>query len=103
MTKKMMALAFSAAATLMAGSALADGYMAKGSPVVCCEANWNGIYFGGGLGLSSMITGQTDSFGPVAPVGNINEHEFGSEGGFVFLRVGLDRQIHSGIVLGAFG
>src|SRR5436189_3332382 len=96
MTKKLMALAFGGAAVLMASPALADGYAAKAAPVACCEANWNGIYFGGGVGWGAMITGQTDSFGPVAPVGTVNEHEFGSDGVFGFLRLGLDRQVHPG-------
>jgi outer membrane immunogenic protein len=102
MTKRFMVLAVSGAAVLMASPALADGYKAKAAPVACCEANWNGIYFGGGIGWAAMIAGQTDSFGPTAPVGTVNEHEFGSDGVFGFLRVGLDRQIHPGIVLGAF-
>jgi outer membrane immunogenic protein len=102
MTKKLMALALSGAAVFMASPALADGYKPKAAPVACCEANWNGIYFGGGVGWGAMITGQTDSFGPAAPVGTVNEHEFGSDGVFGFLRLGLDRQVHPGIVLGAF-
>ena len=51
MTRKLMALAFGGAAVLMASPALADGYTAKAAPVACCEANWNGIYFGGGVWL----------------------------------------------------
>ncbi len=102
MTRKLMALALGGAAALMASPALADGYKAKAAPVACCEANWNGIYFGGGVGWGAMITGQTDNFGPTAAVGTINEQEFGSDGVFGFLRVGLDRQVHPGIVLGAF-
>jgi outer membrane immunogenic protein len=102
MTSKLMALALGGAAVLMASPALADGYKPKAAPVACCEANWNGIYFGGGFGWGAMITGHTDSFGPAAPVGSTNEQDLGSDGVLGFFRLGLDRQIHPGIVLGAF-
>jgi outer membrane immunogenic protein len=97
-----MALAVGGAAVLMASPALADGYKAQAAPVACCEANWNGVYFGGGVGWGAMITGHSDSFGPLAPVGTVNQQDIGSDGVFGFLRLGLDRQIHSGFVLGAF-
>ena len=64
MTRKLMALALGGAAALMASPALADGYKAKAAPVACCEANWNGIYFGGGVGWGAMITDHSDRFGP---------------------------------------
>jgi len=102
MTRKLMALALGGAAALMASPALADGYKAKAAPVACCEANWNGIYFGGGFGWGAMITDHSDSFGPTAALGSTNGQDIGSDGVFGFLRLGLDRQVHPGIVLGAF-
>jgi outer membrane immunogenic protein len=106
MIKKLMALAVGGAAMLMASPALADGSVAKKrAPVVeCCDANWNGIYFGGGVGWAAMITDHTDVFGPTAtgPTDFHNRQDLGSDGVFGFLRVGLDRQVHPGIVVGAF-
>jgi outer membrane immunogenic protein len=98
MTKKLMALAFGAA-MLMAGPALADGYKRAPVAAACCDANWNGIYFGGGFGWAALLTNQDDHW---ASTGNSNRQELGSDGAFGFLRIGLDRQVHSGIVLGAF-
>ena len=99
MTKKLMALAFGGAAMLMAGPALADGYKRAPVAAVCCDANWNGVYFGGGFGWAALLTNQDDHW---ASTGNSNRQELGSDGAFGFLRIGLDRQIHSGFVLGAF-
>ena len=39
MTKKLMALAITGAAMLMAGPALADGYKRAPAAVACCDAN----------------------------------------------------------------
>lgn len=110
MTIKTAALAAIGALVLTTGAALANGGKTVGSlkdpgPVAapCCDANWNGFYFGGGLGWGTMIASQTDDWGPsAASTPNHNEHEFGSDGIFGFLRIGLDRQVHPGIVLGAF-
>lgn len=91
----------------LAGPAAADGYVSpkslKDAPAPCCEANWNGIYIGMAFGWGSMVAGQDDDWGP-AP-GNTpfhNEHEFGSDGILGVVRVGLDRQVMHGIVIGAF-
>jgi opacity protein-like surface antigen len=99
MTKKLMALAFGGVAMLMAGPALADGYKRAPVAAACCDTNWNGIYFGGGFGWAALLTNQDDHW---ASTGNSNRQELGSDGAFGFLRIGLDRQIHSGFVLGAF-
>lgn len=91
----------------LSGPAAADGYVSpkslKDAPSPCCEANWNGVYIGVALGWGSMVAGQDDDWGPGPGITPFhNEHEFGSDGILGVLRIGLDRKIMHGIVIGAF-
>ena len=100
MTKKLMALAFGGVAMLMAGPALADGYKTGAASSRLLRSELERHLLRRRLRLGRRCSPTRTTTGPLT--GNSNRQELGSDGAFGFLRIGLDRQIHSGFVLGAF-
>ena len=112
MKKTMIGLVAVAALGMMAGGALAadlSGKAPKGGSIKdapapaaeCCQANWNGIYIGGGIGYAGLVADHNDDF--AIPAGAVrNQAEIGSDGFLGFIRMGLDRQVGEGIVMGLF-
>ena len=102
MTKKLMVLAFGGA-VFMASPALADGYSLKDKPVACCEANWNGLYVGAGIGVAAFITKQTDVVTPPAgPPDPDPSDGVAGRGLLGTVAIGYDRQVAPGVVIGVF-
>jgi outer membrane immunogenic protein len=94
---------------LMSSPALADGMRSVKDAPVCCEANWNGLSIGAGVGVSVFLNRQTDivtgppppGLPPPPPVTD----PFDAVGGSSILgtvSIGYDRQVAPGVVIGVF-
>jgi outer membrane immunogenic protein len=84
-----MIAGYALALALSASAAFADG-MDKRAGAACCASSWNGFYIGAGAG-GMAVTYDVSAFG-----------DFGNDGLFGTVTVGLDHQINSRVVVGLF-
>lgn len=106
MKSTMAAIAGAALLALAAGGARADGmaqYGYKGAAMTdCCQANWNGFFVAGSVGVGFAETefdqritdGVTDAR---------NNLDLGGTDVTGTIAIGYDREIRDGIVVGVFG
>lgn len=102
MNKYLAIIAFGSASSAVAVPAFADGpFSLKDTPVQVEAPSWSGIYFGVGAGFGhnhSKNNYHDDSGDSDA---NSSKNEF-ADGGLVSLIYGIDRQVGSRFVVGAF-
>lgn len=102
-------LAATAGAALLAlgaGEARADGmahYGYKGAAMTdCCQANWNGFYVAGSVGVGFAET-EYDQYFTNGVVTGRNDLDIGASDITGTIAIGYDREIRDGIVVGIFG
>jgi outer membrane immunogenic protein len=117
MTQTTHTMMLAGAVLLLANQALADGLPGKRSikdaPAVCCEANWDGLTVGVGVGVSVFINRQSDiqtpppppppAVGPPPPAPPPVVDPFDGLAGRGYLgtiNIGYDRLVAPGLLIG---
>jgi outer membrane immunogenic protein len=91
---KRMIAGFAVALALSAGPAVADG-MDKRAGAGCCASSWSGFYIGAGAGGMAVAY-------DIDTGGGFGTGDYGSDGVFGTVTIGLDHQINSRVVVGLF-